>query len=66
IAGLYIRNLNSIGALIQFKFTKGYRFGYVYEIPLRNSVGTQFNTHEISLGINLSLFSSHDTFISNF
>ncbi len=66
IAGLYTRNLNSVGALLQFKFTQGYRFGYAYEIPLNNSVGTQFNTHEISLGINLSLFSSHDTFLSNF
>lgn len=66
ILGLYTRNLNSIGALLQFKFTKGYRFGYAYEIPLNNSVGTQFNTHEISLGLNLSVFSSHDTFLSNF
>jgi len=66
ILGLYTRNLNSIGAMLQFKFTKGYRFGYAYEIPLNNSVGTQFNTHEISLGINLSLFGSHDTFLSNF
>ncbi len=66
IAGLYTRNLNSMGMLLQFKFTKGYRFGYAYEIPLNNSVGTQFNSHEICLGFNLSLFSSHDTFISNF
>lgn len=66
ILGLYTRNLNSVGALLQFKFTKGYRFGYAYEIPLNNSVGTQFNTHEISLGISLSLFGSHDTFLSNF
>lgn len=66
IAGLYTRNLNSMGALLQFKFTKGYRFGYAYEIPLSNSVGTQFNSHEICLGINLSLFGSHDTFLSNF
>jgi type IX secretion system PorP/SprF family membrane protein len=66
IIGLYTRNLNSIGGLIQFKSTKGYRFGYAYEIPFNNSVGTQFNTHEISLGVNLSLFSSHDTFLSDF
>ena len=66
VVGLFTRNLNSVGALLQFKFTKGYRFGYAYEIPLNNSVGSQFNSHEISLGINLSLFSSHDTFLSNF
>ncbi len=66
IAGMYLRNLNSLGALLQFKFTKGYRFGYAYEMPFKNSVGTQFNTHEISVGVNLSLFSSHDTFLSNF
>jgi type IX secretion system PorP/SprF family membrane protein len=66
ILGLYARNFNSVGGLLQFKFTKGYRFGYAYEVPLNNSVGTQFNTHEISLGINLSLLGSHDTFLSNF
>jgi type IX secretion system PorP/SprF family membrane protein len=66
IAGLYTRNLNSVGMLLQFKFTNGLRFGYAYEIPLSNSVGTQFNTHEICLGFNLSLFKSHDTFLSNF
>ncbi len=66
IAGLYTRNFNSVGGLLQFKCTNGLRFGYAYEIPLSNSVGTRFNTHEISLGVNLSLFSSHDTFLSNF
>jgi hypothetical protein len=38
----------------------------VFELPTNKSVGAQFTTHEISLGIRLSVFSYHERSISNF
>ena len=64
--GLYTRNLNAYGTLVQIRFADAYRFGYAYEIPTNHSVGTRFTTQEISLGLNLSLFSFHDSSVSPF
>lgn len=64
--GLFTRNFNACGFQTQLKFVNSFRFGYVFELPLNNSVGTRFNTHEVSLGINLALFKFHNTSITNF
>ena len=66
IAGIYTRNLNSFGLLMQVKFNQGYRFGYTYEVPSNNSVGLRYPTHEICFGLNLAMFKSHNTSITNF
>lgn len=58
--GLFTRNLNTYGLLAQLKF-KQYRFAYTFELPTNNSVGTNFTTHDLTLGINLNLFRFHDT-----
>ncbi|MBX2963301.1 MAG: type IX secretion system membrane protein PorP/SprF [Cyclobacteriaceae bacterium] len=58
-AGLFTRNLNTYGLLAQVKFNQ-FRFGYVFEMPTNKSVGTNFTTHEITLGINLGIFNFHD------
>ncbi|MCK6617381.1 MAG: type IX secretion system membrane protein PorP/SprF [Cyclobacteriaceae bacterium] len=58
--GLFTRNFNTYGLLTQIKF-KQYRFGYTFELPTNKSVGTNFTTHDLTLGINLGLFSFHDT-----
>jgi len=65
-AGLFTRNFNTYGVLLQTFLKEKYRFGYVYEMPTNKSVGAQFSTHEIMLGIQLSVFSFHERSLSNF
>lgn len=65
-AGLFTRNFKTYGVLLQTLYREKFRFGYVFELPTNKSVGTNFTTHEISLGIRLSVLSFHDTTISNF
>jgi type IX secretion system PorP/SprF family membrane protein len=59
-AGLFTRNLNTFGALIQMKLSDHYRFGYALEVPSNKSVGTRFISHEFTIGMNLALFSFQD------
>lgn len=64
--GVLTRNFNTYGFLAQMKLNE-LRFGYVFEMPTNNSVGTRFTSHEITLGLNLSVFNFHDlTQISDF
>jgi type IX secretion system PorP/SprF family membrane protein len=65
-AGAFTRNFNTYGILLQTLLARKYRFGYVFELPTNKSVGTQFTTHEITLGILLQAFSYHDNAVSNF
>jgi type IX secretion system PorP/SprF family membrane protein len=58
-AGIFTRNLNTYGLLLQAKFGKGYRFGYICEMPTNKSVGVRYTSHEITFGINLSLLRNH-------
>ncbi|MBX2970279.1 MAG: type IX secretion system membrane protein PorP/SprF [Cyclobacteriaceae bacterium] len=64
--GVLTRNFNTYGFLAQMKINE-LRFGYVFEMPTNNSVGTRFTSHEITLGLNLRVFNFHDlTQISDF
>ncbi len=65
-AGVFTRNFNTYGILLQTLLAEKFRFGYVFELPTNKSVGTQFTTHEISLGIRLVVLSYHERSISNF
>ena len=65
-AGVFTRNFNTYGFLIQTMLAEKYRFGYVFELPTNKSIGTQFTTHEITLGVLLSVFSFHERSNSNF
>lgn len=65
-AGVFTRNFKTYGLLLQTLYREKFRFGYVFELPTNKSVGANFTTHEISLGMRLSVFSFHDTSISNF
>jgi len=64
--GLFTRNLNTYGVLLQTMLAEKYRFGYVFELPTNKSVGSQFTTHELTLGILFSAFSFHERTVSNF
>jgi type IX secretion system PorP/SprF family membrane protein len=65
-AGVFTRNFSTYGILVQTLLSERYRFGYAFELPTNKSVGTQFTTHEISLGVLLSVFSYHDQSLGNF
>jgi len=66
-AGVFTRNFNACGLLLQAKLSDRYKLGYTFELPTNQSVGTRFNTHELFLGIVLPVLSYHDRgVISNF
>ncbi|MBL7877720.1 MAG: type IX secretion system membrane protein PorP/SprF [Cyclobacteriaceae bacterium] len=65
-AGIFTRNFNTYGILLQTLLAEKYRFGYAFEIPTSSSVGSQFTTHELTLGILFSAFSFHERSFSNF
>jgi type IX secretion system PorP/SprF family membrane protein len=65
-AGVFTRNLNTYGLLLQFRFAKSFRFGYTFEVPANNSVGTRFTTHEVCLGLNMALFKTQEDIVTNF
>ncbi len=65
-AGIFTRNFNTYGIQLQALLKEQFRLGYTFELPTASSVGTQFNTHEIMLGIRMSVLSFHERSISNF
>ncbi len=65
--GLFTRNFSAYGFLAQINLGDTFRFGYVFELPTNKSVGTQFTTHEITLGVRLGVLTFHDmAMIRNF
>ena len=65
-AGVFTRNFNTYGLMAQLKLKDNVRFGYAFEVPTNRSVGARFTSHELTVGINLSLLRFHDTSITNF
>lgn len=65
-AGVFTRNFNTYGILVQTLLNEKYKVGYIFELPTNKSVGSNFTTHEISLGILLSVFSYHEHSLNNF
>lgn len=63
--GVFTRNFGVYGFLAQMN-VKHYRFGYVFEVPVQNSVGARFTSHEFSVGMALSALSFHSRMKSNF
>jgi len=59
-AGAFTRNFNTYGFLAQIKFKESLKFSYVFELPTTKSVGMNFTTHEITLGLSLAVFDFHD------
>ncbi len=58
--GAFTRNFSTYGLLAQIKFAQLYRFGYAFELPAGKSVGVNFTTHEITLGLSMAVFNFHD------
>lgn len=59
LVGAYTRNLNTFGLLAQMKFLDKFKLAYSFEVPTGASVGTQFVTNEVMLGIRTAVFTSH-------
>lgn len=64
--GVFVRNMNAYGVLAQIMLAEKLRLGYVFELPSAKSVGAQFTTHEIQLGLRMATLKSHDRSLSNF
>lgn len=58
-AGLLTRSFNTYGFLLQ-AVVRDFRLGYVFEVPTSESVGTNFITHEITLGLRINALEHHD------
>lgn len=65
-AGLFVRNLNTYGVLLQAMLGEKLRLGYVFELPGKKSVGSNFLTHEIQLGLRMGVLNFHERSLSNF
>lgn len=65
-AGVYTRNFQSYGLLMQIWLKEKFRLGYTFEVPTNRSVGAQFTSHEISLGIRTAVLNFHDRSYSEF
>jgi len=65
-AGIFTRSFNAYGLMLQARFLEKYRFGYTFEVPTTNSVGTRFTTHELFLGIAMPVLNFHSRTFSNF
>ncbi len=58
-AGLLTRSFNTYGLFVQALWNDSFRFGYTFEIPTGSSVGTNFTSHEITIGYRLNALGFH-------
>lgn len=65
-AGIFTRNFNTYGLLLQMMLSDKYLLAYNFEVPTGNSVGARFTTNEILLGFKLPILNAHDRSITNF
>ncbi len=59
-AGALTRNFNTYGLILGAALKENLRLGYTFEVPTNKSVGSQFNTHEVTLSIDVEIFDSHN------
>ncbi|HEY5825874.1 MAG TPA: type IX secretion system membrane protein PorP/SprF [Cyclobacteriaceae bacterium] len=64
--GIFTRNFNTYGLLVQALISKKFKLGYIFEVPTSSSVGVNYSTHEVFLGLILPVLKSHERSISNF
>jgi type IX secretion system PorP/SprF family membrane protein len=58
-AGALTRNFNTYGIFLQALLKDSFRLGYTFEVPTGSSVGSNFTSHEITLGYRLNVLSFH-------
>ncbi|HZY81945.1 MAG TPA: type IX secretion system membrane protein PorP/SprF [Cyclobacteriaceae bacterium] len=65
-AGVFVRNFNTYGALFQMWVRDKLRLGYAVELPAGNSVGANFTSHEVTIGIKTAVLNIHERSYSEF
>jgi len=58
--GLFTRSLNIYGVLAKINLGDVLRVGYVFELPTNQSVGSNYPSHEITVGFRMKAFRFHD------
>lgn len=58
-AGLLSRNFQTYGLMAQINIDENFRFGYIFEIPTDQSVGSSFNSHELTLTVDFEVLDFH-------
>ena len=64
--GIFTRSLNTYGLALGFFSTRKFRIAYQFELPASNRSLTGFNTHELALSINTTLFRGQDLYFKYF
>lgn len=64
--GAYTRNFTTQGAMFQLLVNETVRLGYGLEVPTSKNIETRFLSHEIVIGIDLSLFSDQEAYLRYF
>lgn len=64
--GALTRNFNTYGLLAQALISQKLKLGYIFEVPTGNSVGANYSTHEVFLGLVLPILPSHQRSTTNF
>jgi len=65
-AGILTRNFNTYGLLFQALISQKFKLGYIFEVPTGNSVGANYSTHEVFIGMVLPVLKSHARSTTNF
>jgi len=58
--GVFTRDFNTYGAMVQFEFQDAYRIGYSFETPTGDFIDASLNTHEIMISVDLAPLSGHE------
>ncbi len=64
--GIFTRNLNTYGTLLQMKLGELFQFGYAFEVPTHKSVGPAYATHELCVSMSLGVLSFHEKSLNSF
>ena len=63
-SGVFTRNINTLGALLQIAMNDNFLLGYIFEVPTRKALPSNFVTHEFTLTLKLSVLNFHEPFSS--
>jgi hypothetical protein len=58
--GLFTRNVHTYGAMMKINLGDMLRVGYIFELPTDKSIGINYTSHEITVGIRTRLLRFHD------
>ena len=65
-AGVFARNLNTFGLLVQMKLGDTFQLGYSFSVPTNKSVGMAYPTHELCLSMSLDVLQFHEKSLNSF